>query len=144
MDADSPMTDSSHSPDSSLLSPPESQTEQTTTTTTSSRDMPVTTGPANANGKRPRKDISNGATEDEDGARAMRSVNGKQLAIQEHKKSGYKWERAEDEPGYAWLNKKAADECNRAWDQLIHRDLVIAGRFGDPLDLADQEAARQS
>ena len=46
-----------------------------------------------------------------------------------HERSGYQWNRAEDEPGYAWLNKKAMDEYHRAADGLVHKDSMILGMF---------------
>jgi hypothetical protein len=46
---------------------------------------------------------------------------------QTHASSGYRWTRAEDEPGYAWTNKKAFDEMGRAWEGLAHRDVVVKG-----------------
>lgn len=129
MDADSPMSDSDDSPvASALLSPPETQ-----------RDRAARGASSNANGKRPRKDISNGFdTEDEiPSARQARSTQTSSTApanssaplgeTREHAASGYKWNKQEDEPGYAWTNKKAVDEHNRALDALIHRDVVIAG-----------------
>jgi hypothetical protein len=42
-----------------------------------------------------------------------------------HKESGYSWSRAEDEPGYTWMNKKAHDEYGRAWDSMVHKDHMV-------------------
>lgn len=54
-------------------------------------------------------------------------ANGKaraDLVVKTHP-SGYQFSRVEDEPGYAWLNKKAQDEYQRAWDQLSHKDAMV-------------------
>lgn len=45
-----------------------------------------------------------------------------------HTPSGYTWTRAEDEPGYSWLNKKALDEASRAWDNMSHKDHMIKSK----------------
>lgn len=40
-------------------------------------------------------------------------ANGKarqDMPVRTHQASGFQWQRAEDEPGYGWLNKKAVDE----------------------------------
>ena len=59
---------------------------------------------------------------------------GKGVARQEfptktHERSGYQWSRAEDEPGYAWTNKKAVDEYHRAADALVHKDSMVKGEL---------------
>lgn len=86
---------------------------------------------ANANGKRPLTDISNGP--DDDDAMAGKG-EGQQKQRQEfptktHAASGYTWNSAEGEPGWAWGNKKAVDEANRAFDSLLHRDSMVRGEF---------------
>ena len=108
---------------------------------------------ANANGKRPINTISNGAEDaDVEEMAAMQPPNnqssgtttlpsitssnagnvGKMRQQQEfptktHQASGYSWNKAEDEPGHAWLNKKALDEYHRAWDALVHKDSMVKG-----------------
>lgn len=101
---------------------------------------------ANANGKRPLNHISNGTDheglvdeeepnttallEDDDATTVTMGGNAQtthDLPPKTHAPSGYTWNRIEDEPGYAWMNKKAVDECNRAWDTLTHRDLMVKG-----------------
>lgn len=130
-----------------LCSPPNSQLPHPPPPTANS-SAPVR---ANANGKRPLNHISNstdheGSTdegdpststtsallEDEDAATATMTMGGTappahDFPPQTHAASGYTWNRVEDEPGYAWTNKKAVDECNRAWDMLTHRDHMVKG-----------------
>lgn len=114
---------------------------------------------ANSNGKRPHGALTNGAEEDE-----VENMPNAGKPVKTHNGSGYRWTRAEDEPGYSWSNKKAFDEMNKAWDGLVHKDAMVkcecfsvgaviltsalegsnadlctSGRFGDPLDVADKE-----
>lgn len=108
---------------SSILSPPDSQ----------HRAMPTSNSGsalANANGKRPINTISNG-TDDLDDPAAMQQQQPamrQEFPKKTHAKSGYSWSRAEDEPGHAWMNKKALDEMHRAWDALTHRDYMVKGK----------------
>jgi hypothetical protein len=53
------------------------------------------------------------------------------VPVQTHASSGYRWTRAEDEPGYAWSNKKALDEMGRALDSLAHKDVAVKGMIED-------------
>ena len=107
---------------SAILSPPDSQHRSV------APEMPGTSAPAaNSNGKRPLNTISNGADEAID---LTGEAKGKSRAHQDfpprtHGPSGYTWSRHEDEPGYAWVNKKALDEQHRAWEGVVHRDLMI-------------------
>lgn len=104
-----------------ILSPPDSQHRDTHAMPTSA---PGVAG-ANANGKRPIQTISNGADE----LAAMTGVGvtkvRQDFPPKTHQLSGYTWSRVEEEPGYAWTNKKAVDEMHRAWDQLLHRDYMV-------------------
>lgn len=50
-----------------------------------------------------------------------------------HVSTGYRWSRDEDAPGYAWRNKKAVEEYNRAWEQLVDRDRTIGRKLRDAL-----------
>ncbi|KAF2813259.1 uncharacterized protein BDZ99DRAFT_460534 [Mytilinidion resinicola] len=52
----------------------------------------------------------------------------------QHKPSGYTWDKAEDEPGYAWLNKRAMEEYYRASEQIVDKNAMIRNKYGDPLD----------
>jgi hypothetical protein len=113
---------------------------------------------ANSNGKRPHGAL-NGEEEDE-AVETMPNTARSNLPEQTHASSGYRWSRPEDEPGYAWKNKKAVDEMARALDGLVHKDCAIRGeltvdllkkreadiwdllgRYGDPLEVAEREPA---
>ncbi|GAB7325603.1 hypothetical protein MBLNU13_g09594t2 [Cladosporium sp. NU13] len=131
-DQDSHMTSSPPA----LLSPADSQSQTLPTMPTSASGAHL----ANSNGKRPHGSLSNGADEDE-AVETMPNAGRSNPPTQTHASSGYRWTRAEDEPGYAWTNKKALDEMGRAWDSLAHRDVVVKGRYGDPLEVAEREAA---
>lgn len=114
-----------------LTSPPGSQH-----TNAQLASMPVAasaSASANANGKRPLMDISTASNGDEndndiqitDSRTTNAAMATKKVADfppRTHEASGYTWTRAEDEPGYAWLCKKAADEGQRAWEVLLHKD----------------------
>lgn len=59
-----------------------------------------------------------------------------------HQPSGYTWVRAEDEPGYAWKNKKVQDEAERFGHLLAHKDQVSALKakgWCDPLAVVARE-----
>lgn len=94
---------------------------------------------ANANGKRPLNDISNGVDEEDadidlllassQQAAASTGKPRQEFPTKTHQASGYKWSRAEDEPGYAWMNKKALDELHRAWDSLVHKESMVRGEY---------------
>jgi len=113
-------------PTATILSPPDSQYRI-------QANMPISApglAGANANGKRPIQTISNG-TED-DGHNLAAATTGKarqEFPPQTHAPSGYTWSRTEDEPGYAWMNKKALDESHRAWDQLVHREHMVKSEW---------------
>ena len=83
---------------------------------------------ANSNGKRPHGALLNGAEEAE-AVETMPNTGRSNLPTQTHSSSGYRWSRAEDEPGYAWSNKKALDEMARALDALAHKDAAVKGEF---------------
>ncbi|KAI5369693.1 hypothetical protein Slin15195_G005680 [Septoria linicola] len=120
-------------PAATVLSPPDSQ----------QRSMPTAASGAsiaNSNGKRP---LQTGADDMEE-LQNMGNANGKakvEPSFKTHESSGYTYNKAEDEPGYAWLNKKAQDESNRAWDGLQHKDHMVKGRYGDLFDAAAKEKA---
>ena len=102
----------------SILSPPDSQHRSAMPASASG------SAGANANGKRPINTISNGAEEVEELGQKPRQ----EFPTKTHERSGYKWSRAEDEPGYAWLNKKSMDEYHRTWDSLVHKDAMVRGK----------------
>ena len=47
--------------------------------------------------------------------------------------TGYKWEREEDAPGWAWLNQKAREDHSKAWSQVVEKDRKIGNKYGDVL-----------
>ncbi|KAK3113941.1 hypothetical protein LTR53_008241 [Teratosphaeriaceae sp. CCFEE 6253] len=109
---------------SASLSPPDSQHHN---------PADMLAGP-NSNGKRPLNTISNGMEEVIDLAGAADETTerkGKARAVVQdfpprtHGASGYTWSKLEDEPGYAWLNKKALDERQRAWEGMAHKDNMV-------------------
>jgi len=108
----------------------------------SSQGMPLaspsTTG-ANANGKRPL------STLDTNGEAAPIARNTatplEPQKVKTHEQSGYTWVRQEDEPGWAWRNKRAVDEANRAYEGLLTKDIVVGNHYGDPFEMADRELA---
>jgi hypothetical protein len=114
---------------SSILSPPDSQHRSSSGTAAANSSMPTLTG-SNANGKRPLTNISNGddtstiidVTSD---AAAASGAKQAQFPPRTHQGSGYTWTRSEDEPGFAWLNKKAVDERNRAWEGMVSKDAMV-------------------
>lgn len=122
-------------------SPPDSQRQPMPT-------VPSGASIANSNGKRPLQTISNGADDTEGvtelrlacaalgvyedmrlmGTAEMANANGKSKAeafFKTHASSGYTYSRPEDEPGYAWLNKKTQDEITRALEGLQHKDCML-------------------
>lgn len=119
---------------SSILSPPESQHHDS--------QMPnvAPSTSANANGKRPLQTISNGIDDDDSelivmggGGPAAANGGGKarqDVSMKTHQASGYSWALAEQEPGYAWGNKKARDEAQRAWErEVVHKECMIKGEL---------------
>ena len=123
----------------STLSPPDSQHRSVMPTSASGAAI------ANANGKRPLNTISNGADETEEvaamqaGGSGVSGVSGAgkaavrtdraEFATKTHERSGYQWNREEDTPAYAWMNKKALDEYHRAIDGLVHKEVMVRGEF---------------
>ena len=145
--------DDGHDGGISVLSPPGSQQQlpNTSTDTMSAGSVPSPTGSANANGKRPIQTISNGDTT-KYGTTADNPIDlatisaqlampptpgalggnmtGKQQTKQDfapraHQSSGYTWSREEDQPGYAWSSSKAIGEANKAWEGMVHKDLMV-------------------
>lgn len=136
MDGDSPMSDSpADSPSSAAFVPSDSQAEKAT------RNMAVHSSNANANGKRPLHDISNGADgEFSNPEQTMRmgvapagstteaaANTQEQVFVEQVHASGYKWTKPEDAPGYGWYNKKASEEYSRAVELLVHKEHMVKG-----------------
>lgn len=70
--------------------------------------------------------LSNNSNSTGNGAAAAASGKKKnEFAAKTHQPSGYTWSRTEDEPGYAWTNKKAVDESARAWEGLSFREGMV-------------------
>ena len=134
----------------SELSPPSSQGVPLASPTNGSHG-------ANANGKRPLStlDVNGDAYPP---SRSTVPTTSEPGVVHTHEASGYKWTKQEDEPGWAWKNKKALDEYHRAYDTLVMKDLKIGGelilarsqgclrlttadRYGDPFAMADEELA---
>lgn len=112
---------------SATLSPPDSQHREHT------RTMPTAPSGAsfaNSNGKRPIQTISNGNDEFETDLPNTTSKSRQDHPTKTHQGSGYSWSRAEDEPGYGWLNKKALDEHQRALEGLVHAHCMVKGTAG--------------
>ncbi|KAK5114840.1 hypothetical protein LTR62_001997 [Meristemomyces frigidus] len=147
--------------DPTILSPPDSQHRDSSNSNISS--MPTSTPTANANGKRPAHTISSGGAEDpldldapiptssEPAAantgkarEAGRAAGSQEFPPRTHRASGYSWTRAEGEPGYTWLNKKAVDERQRAVEGLVHKECRVGNRYGDPFELAEREQAMRN
>lgn len=112
------------SPPPALLSPTESQSPSNMPTAASGTNL------ANSNGKRPHGALLNSAEEAEAVETMPNNTGRTNVPTQTHASSGYRWSRAEDEPGYAWSNKKALDEMGRAWDALAHKDGAVKGELG--------------
>ncbi|KAF2484286.1 hypothetical protein BDY17DRAFT_352810 [Neohortaea acidophila] len=145
--------------DSQMLSSPSDSETQTPTSQSQSLANSTLLSPpelhnrlaaapgANANGKRPINTISNGTDDADDllaSGPSAAAAGGKarpEYAARTHERSGYTWSREEDAPGHAWLSKKALDEYHRAADVLVHRDLMVKGRYGDPFEMAEREQA---
>ncbi|TKX19976.1 hypothetical protein C1H76_7860 [Elsinoe australis] len=129
--------------------PPSGFTNPADLSPPSSQGVPGLPSPhphANANGKRPLSTLDpNGASQPLTRAN-MSSATGTVEAqeVKTHQPSGYSWTRTEDEPGYAWKNKRAMEEAERAWGAILHKDRKIGNRFGDPFELADREAAQMA
>jgi len=91
---------------------------------------------ANANGKRPLSTIdSNGDTHKMQAPRSGATEASSELPeVKTHAQSGYSWTSPEDEPGWAWNNKRAVEEANRAWESLIMKDLHIFSELDLSID----------
>jgi len=122
-DLDKPVTPNHPHLGSIDISPPNSQ------------GMPTASIGANANGKRPLSTVDIGE--------APMRVAVEPPKIKTHEQSGYTWVRQEEEPGWAWKNKRAVDEANRAYEGLLMKDFGVGNRYGDPFEMADRELTQQ-
>ena len=89
-----------------------------------SKKMPPSAN-LNANGKRNWENNNNGAKGD---ASTAQGAGG---GVE--KESGYRWEKEEDAPGFAWNNHKAREEAQRAWTGVVAQERQIGNRYGDVL-----------
>lgn len=62
--------------------------------------------------------------------------------VKVHEATGYQWIRPEDEPGYAWKNRKAQEEAMKALDQIAEKEKMVGARYGDIL--MEQQIAEKS
>jgi hypothetical protein len=87
-------------------------------------DMP-TVAPAasgaNMNGKRPISSIDQ--SQELQGGVSLAAAIPTDASIRAT--STYQYTQPEDAPGYAWRNKKAQDDFNRAWDSLVDKNRKI-------------------
>lgn len=79
--------------------------------------------------------LTNTSALNENGKRSLTIGGGGAKGTQSSQKSGYQyqWEKDEDSPGYAWKNKRATEDANRSWDNVVERDRMIGNRYGDVL-----------
>ncbi|KAF2154610.1 hypothetical protein K461DRAFT_291536 [Myriangium duriaei CBS 260.36] len=130
------------------LSPPSSQGTAPTAASaiTSSPSVP------NANGKRPASTLDNNSETSQPtsrppaASRGVSTMDGQQdnhspRQTKVHEASGYTWSRQEDEPGWGWRNKRAVEDAERAWNGVLNKERKIGNRYGDPFEMADNEAA---
>lgn len=119
---------------SSILSPPSSGSQPHETRGSNPTSAP-SASIANSNGKRPLQTISNGLDEELPGAGTASTANAERLVDHPAAKTvvgGYSYTRAEDAPGWSWLNKKALDEYHRAVDGLVHQEIHV-GSASSPI-----------
>lgn len=67
------------------------------------------------------------------GSAGARPADTPRGSVKTHGPSGYTWVKLEDEPGYAWRNKKAQEEYNRTWDAMVDKDRTV----GSECDLVE-------
>ncbi|KAI5275676.1 hypothetical protein E4T47_01378 [Aureobasidium subglaciale] len=103
-------------------------------------DMPTvapSASGANMNGKRPISSID--PSQDLNGGVSLSAHIPTDAQVRANAATIYQYTKPEDAPGYAWKNKKAQDEFNRAWESLVDKNRVIGNRYGDPFAMADRE-----
>ncbi|KAK5152545.1 hypothetical protein LTR04_006419 [Oleoguttula sp. CCFEE 6159] len=80
-----------------------------------------------------------------DGSSSNSSMHPYTLSASGTAKNGYTWNRVEDAPGYAWKNRRAMEEAERAWATITHKDRMIksgkgvkanadADKYGNPFE----------
>ena len=123
LDAPAPTTPrltSSHLPPVTELSPPNSQ----------SRGAQATAGNARAQAA---LEIVGGAGVLNGVGSATNLRSGGAGPVKVDESTGYQWIRPEDEPGYAWKNRKAQEEAVKALDQIVDKEKMVGARYGDLL-----------
>jgi hypothetical protein len=88
-------------------------------------DMPTvapSASGANMNGKRPISSIDH-SQESLGGGVSLSAAIPTDASIRAT--TTYHYTQPEDAPGYAWKNKKAQDDFNRAWDSLVDKNRRI-------------------
>ncbi|KAL9092280.1 MAG: hypothetical protein Q9165_004454 [Trypethelium subeluteriae] len=127
-----PRQSASYLPTASELSPPNSQSRNLGTGATTS--LGITTAQvvldmAGASGSTNGVGTSGSTTNPRTGGST--AVAAGQVKV--HEPTGYQWVRPEDEPGYAWKNRKAQEEALKALDQVVDKERMIGAKFGDLL-----------
>ncbi|KAL2353880.1 hypothetical protein BJ546DRAFT_979304 [Cryomyces antarcticus] len=69
-----------------------------------------------------------------DGSSSNSSMHPYTLSASGTAKNGYTWNRVEDAPGYAWKNRRAMEEAERAWATITHKDRMIKNKYGNPFE----------
>ncbi|THY10726.1 hypothetical protein D6D01_09185 [Aureobasidium pullulans] len=123
------------------LSPPDSQGVPHLPAETMPTVAPSASG-ANMNGKRPISSIDH--SQELQGGVSLSAAIPTDAQVRANAAATYQWTQAEDAPGYAWKNKKAQDECSRAWDTLVDKNRSIGNKYGDPYAMADRELAHMN
>ncbi|KAK6006510.1 hypothetical protein QM012_006920 [Aureobasidium pullulans] len=103
-------------------------------------DMPTvapSASGANMNGKRPISSIDH--SQESQGGVPLSVAIPTDASVKAA--AAYHYTQPEDAPGYAWNNKKAQDDFNRAWDSLVDKNRRIGNKYGDPFAMADRELA---
>jgi len=92
-------------------------------------DMPAvapSASGANMNGKRPISSIDH-SQESLGGGVSLSATIPTDASIRAT--TTYQYTQPEDAPGYAWKNKKAQDDYNRAWDSLVDKNRRIGSMY---------------
>ncbi|KAF1956148.1 hypothetical protein CC80DRAFT_472817 [Byssothecium circinans] len=53
--------------------------------------------------------------------------------VQTDPATGYQWTKQEDRPGFEWMNARAREEADRAWESIVDKASQIKTKYGDPL-----------
>ncbi|KAI9656880.1 MAG: hypothetical protein M1821_003519 [Bathelium mastoideum] len=144
LDAPAPSTprqSSSHLPPVSELSPPSSQSRQASSSTNTTSNALAQSALGIASDSAMGTALTNGV-----GPLANTRSGGASAGtgeIKVHEGTGYQWIRVEDEPGYAWRNRKAQEEAMKALEQIVDKEKMIGSRYPDLL-LEQQNAEEKA